>query len=507
MIRKWIRRVLALAKGVANPTMPSENVKEMKFQRHQLHSMSDENVRAFAKKHELPYLNEFLQSVALAQQGFQERKVRNFQLDLITRGCFDVTCPFTGNVLTTGSSLLLNDKSTVFGFVGSSSLMVCIGDLSQGYPICGAIFPGLRIVTTLVASDWGFLDRHLDEMLEVQRKCGWLPGPAGRSLKIVTGDSNFAHHAWNQLSAFQELAERGQSPALELIVTQEPFGPIREIFPEIDFSEVAYVPDIGLHGLNHGGELLAPIGAIFIQAALVDRLMQVAERRASAACQEMSAGLDRCQGPVLWISVRSRNRTPTNQVALLASLAEAFLRAAENAMIIIDGFSVSDDFERSPSYHQNAARGIVSEDIAVAEQVKEKIGHELSQRMLVAIGLSISDTILLARHADLYFCHHGSVQHKIGWFTSAPGMVHANLAVLESYPAIWVSQQSEVATKPTYIPSSLLRGTEELSGNVSELNHLLHHENYELNAEGTVQLFMAFAREIGVVPSASGAQA
>jgi hypothetical protein len=506
MIWKSVRRVLALARRMADRNIQSDDVIGLKFQRHQLHLMSGEKVRVFAKKHGLPYLSEFLQSIALAQQGSQERKVRNFQVNLITRGCFEVICPFTGVVLTTGSSLLLNDKSTVFGFARSSKFLVCVGDLSQGYPICAVVFPGLRMVATLVASDWGFLDRHLEEFFEAQRKCGWVPCSARQQLKIITGDANFAHHAWNQLSAFQELTERGRPPAMQLIVTQEPFGPIREIFPEIDFSKVDYVPDTGLHGLNNEGAFLSPIGANFIQALLVQRLILVAERRSSVAYREMSTWLASCNGPILWISVRSRNRTPTNQVDLLASLARAFLLAAEDSVIIIDGFSISDDFQRSPPYHQNAARAIINEDIAVAEQVREKVGHRLSQRMLTAIGLSISDTILLARRAALYFCHHGSVQHKIGWFTSAPGMVHANLAVLESSPAKWVAQQSEVATEPTYIPSSLLRNTEE-KGNVSELNHLLHHENYKLNVEGTVQLFIAFAKEIGVIPVASGDQA
>lgn len=40
------------------------------------------------------------------------------------------------------------------------------------------------------------------------------------------------------------------------------------------------------------------------------------------------------------------------------------------------------------------------------------------------------------RIIDCYVAHHGSLQHKVGWLSGAPGVVHSNSLVL-STPDLW----------------------------------------------------------------------
>jgi hypothetical protein len=49
-----------------------------------------------------------------------------------------------------------------------------------------------------------------------------------------------------------------------------------------------------------------------------------------------------------------------------------------------------------------------------------------SQRIVNVGGLGVLDTITLAQLADAYFCHAGTVQHKIGWTANRPGLIHGN---------------------------------------------------------------------------------
>ena len=73
-------------------------------------------------------------------------------------------------------------------------------------------------------------------------------------------------------------------------------------------------------------------------------------------------------------------------------------------------------------------------------------------------------------------CHHGTIQHKIGWFHKINGIVHSNIDVLITNPAQWVKEQSEVALLPYYLPSEFIKSVENTS--LSEFNSLLHHDNY-----------------------------
>jgi hypothetical protein len=119
--------------------------------------------------------------------------------------------------------------------------------------------------------------------------------------------------------------------------------------------------------------LFAPAGGRIITAGLVRRLLAVAETRISPPCAGIRVELSAVRGPVLWMSVRTRNRTATNQHDMLAALGRTFLRAAPNGAILIDGFSLPDDFASYPSYRQAEARAVLAEDQAVAEALRQAL--------------------------------------------------------------------------------------------------------------------------------------
>ena len=213
---------------------------------------------------------------------------------------------------------------------------------------------------------------------------------------------------------------------------------------------------------------------------LVQRIVRFSQARKGMRCTALEARLRGCAGPVLWLSVRTRNRTATNQRDMLAALGRAFLDRFPKGAIVIDGHSFPFDYEREPSYVKDIAESVCAEDMAEASPLADLLqpaGGET--RVFLAVGLKINESLLLARRANLYVCHHGTVQHKVGWFNAVPGLVHCNRKVLADRPAAWVASKSELALRPTYIPIELVEDV-PLEGEKRLKATLTNQDNYTL---------------------------
>ncbi|MHB2208475.1 hypothetical protein [Methylobacterium sp. CM6257] len=443
----------------------------------------------------LPYLERFHASTMSCQAAAVGQNVRRYCHELITTGSFTLVSPITGAPIRSGSSFILKDKATLYCFPDEPDLWIGTGDLGRGYPICAAIFTRQRLWLEIERTDWGFSPKHYDEALREIRARDWEPTASDSPAILVTGDSNFAHHAWNQLSSLEDLV-RFKIPLgpRELIVSNTPLGPVEKIFPELNFSSIDRVKDAELPNYNRSGRTLVALAGYRLQRSLVQRILGSAADVITPAAQHLDTELSNVAGPILWMSVRTRNRTPTNQQELLSHIGAAFLSRFDDGAIVIDGHSFSVDWEQLPERDRDRDRAIAAEDKQTAEAVRKAIEETCFGRrstVLLAVGLSISDSILLAQRASIYFCHHGTVQHKIGWFTDCPGMVHTNRSMTAVNPAPWVAAQSQIATTPTYLPLSLIQ--DEEPGVRTEYGELLHHENYKItDINEAAALFVEF---------------
>jgi hypothetical protein len=295
--------------------------------------------------------------------------------------------PSAGRILRSGCSLVLvegNLFSVVFSFPEEPALFLAVGDLSQGFPLCAAILTVRELLLELVVTPWGFSERQLANFADVIEATGWAPGPVAGVVNLVLGHPNFAHHAWNQLSALEEMVGGDLPYGIRMVATHQPFGPIHEIFPELIHWPLLCTPVTGLQALNAPGALFVPVGGREIQASLVKRLLTFAETRTSAQCRAIRAAVSSVRGPVLWISVRTRNRTATNQHAVLTTLGNSFLKAAPNGAIIIDGFSLADDHaKQSPYYGFTDYLGVVEEDQAAAEALLRALGGANPNKLML----------------------------------------------------------------------------------------------------------------------------
>ena len=354
-----------------------------------------------------------------------------------------------------------------------------------GFPIATIIDFAKKMVLSIGDETWGFRSDHLSWLREIYRT--WSAEAAGGERIFVLGEQNFAHCALNQLPAVLLLKGCTSAAGARFVATHEPLGSIGALFDRSDWRSER-VPEYALEGLNRPGMLFVPCGAYRIRKALCDLLLQRSRETLGSEAREVMAKVPP-HASCLWMSVRTVNRTPSNQTDLLGHLGRCFLSTVADGHIIIDGLSLPVDLEIgssavSPVYSERWFRDIVASDLAAALTVRELLG-EGNESSAGRGAPNYRTPILLANLASFYFCHHGTVQHKIGWFHSTPGVVHANKGILEHSPGSWVAERSEVAIAPTYLPPGMV--TDDPTPPVDHpMLRALRHENYTVDIENTV---------------------
>jgi hypothetical protein len=470
----------------------------LSFVRHDICSLSEPQIALVAAELRMPFLADFLASISRLQAFLPGSNVRTYLHDLLLNRSFRIISPCSGHPLDSGSSMVLWFKTVVFSFPEEPTILLAIGDLGLGFPICSALIVDRGLLLTLTENDWGFSEKHLPELTGLIHSTSWRPDRASGPINLVMGEPNFAHHAWNQLSVLEDLIREDMPRDMRILVTHEPLGPVQEIFPELSSWPILKVQGDELKSSNAPGALFVPVGGQRISTRLTTRLMGFFEGRASPKCQAIRAALSLTSGPVFWVSIRTNNRTLTNQHEMLVALSREFLQAAPNGAIIIDGFSLPDDLDSYTPYYKEHAQTALSADLAAADAICRALDY--TEKIYVAAGLKVADSILLGRRASIYFCHHGTVQHKVGWFSQVPGMVHTNQALLKRGPAEWVAAQSEMAVPPKYISCEIVSDADMSVGANHELGSLLNQGNYTIiDVPAAIDEFFEYASNVNVV--------
>ncbi len=401
-----------------------------------------------------PYIVDFFADLDRLNEGTTRAGVRQYLLLLLTRGELRLRSPFDGTSISSNSSFITSEKHCIMGFVNTPGIVLVISDLGAGFPISSVAFIQGGTLVHLTSAPWviGLSRLHSIE-------CGTIGArspPYISHISIVVGDANFAHHAWNQLSAISDLLRVDLiSKINRILVTHEPLGRIQSIFPELPSTSIIRVPDSCLEGQNEPGSMIVPVGSRLLTEEVVQRIHAVASGGHVNIRPRSSP-----ESPTLWMSVRTRGRTPVNQVDLLTAVGTEFLRVCPNGSLIIDGHSTPMDLREENIYDVEMVAETVLCDKEVVDTVGSRIQSVLGSssigRIVKAVGLSVLQSIDLASTATFYFCHHGTVQHKIGWFTSCRGIIHSSRKVISMMPEDWVKAQSAVAVRPIYLDGNLV---------------------------------------------------
>jgi hypothetical protein len=444
---------------------------------------------------ELPSLAACLACLEELSAQRTEGGPRAYFLELLLRRSFRFVSPETGREIDSGASVVLDDRSVIYSFPQAPAIGVAAASLGAGFPLTAIVHFALKIVVSIGDPVWDFHTRHLEMLARIVPT--WTPSKVTDSTTIlVLGEQNFAHYALNQLPAIPYAMDAARAGTVMLVATHRPLGSVQSLFPEVRWQE-RLVPEYELHSLNSPGLLFIPLGASRVTADVARRVLDSArlklDQRACAIVRQSARAW-----PRLWVSVRTVNRTASNQHALLSALCRRFLDKYKDGHVIIDGFSLPADFDRETVriYNCTYFYEIMKRDQEAAEAIRSEFQASDAKRVHTAVGLSIADSIVLAGLADFYFCHHGTLQHKIGWFHSVPGMVHAGGMIISYALSNWVASRSELARPPVYLDIAMI-SDETPEQSEDERIRQLWRGNYRVDVAAAVNLVMdVLAREV-----------
>jgi hypothetical protein len=229
---------------------------------------------------------------------------------------------------------------------------------------------------------------------------------------------------WNFYGAIERLIVTGLVDRLSRVLFSgtEFFGPLSELFPElarigIDQPRKRNVIDPFPFG---SGGFVLPTGGFFVARSLIQRIVATMRRRPRASTQTVEpADVPRKPGaPVIWIGMRLRDKAWADQENGTRRIIEIIAERYPGALFLLDGFSYP------------VGRDQVSERwtdvIAALRAMAERMCNAcaMPDRVVNMVGNTFRESVLWAQETDVYLAPYGSTQHKIGWFTDAPGLVY-----------------------------------------------------------------------------------
>ena len=402
-----------------------------------------------------------------------------YQVRILEHGHLSVVSPFDGQPVQNHDSLYLPGNKIVYCFVTNDvPFQLITGDIQFGYPLTWLLCPLHRVLIRLAEGSTGAspdqdaFNLWMEKINLALAERGPQPPSVDEPGRVVItlGHRNFAHHLWNELSALETWLAQTQPSSLQrpvsLVPLREPLGLLENVLPELAMLDIRRA-DVSPRTINRIPGCLVPLGGRKIGTRIQERLTGYLARVSGPLARTIEQDFIRQHSPLFWISVRTHDRTCTNQEEFLATLAARLLQAYPGSGILLDGFAFSPGETDLETILATEQRGLaVAEAIqAIQQRIAREHPAENPQRVLSVSGLSLLDNLYLARFVDYYICHAGTLQHKLGWLYPVPGFIHTTVKDDNACRAIesWYAHQVDNGRKPVVLPARYISRLAETS--------------------------------------------
>jgi hypothetical protein len=300
-----------------------------------------------------------------------------------------------------------------------------------------------------------------------------------KKVGIVDLIQNFGHQLINNLSSIQHAVEFGLTDKLDeiWILGSEFFGPTERLFPQLAPKIRKYSDRwLATSDINSPDVLPVKMGANFFPEGLRNRIICEANARYRGGKSEL-------RRPIVAVTVRAAGRCCVNLPEIVQQLVERLLPEYPDLGIIIDGYVIPED--RVP-FSSNIAAVVLNgydRPLRAELEMAADICNRLPDGVVVdnLIGCSMMDSIVRMQHANAYVAHVGTLQHKLGFFLNAPGVIHGPKAQLSEreggafqaehgHPPIFLPED-DVADEP----SSTSRGAGFVDYRITNIDRLIEH--------------------------------
>jgi hypothetical protein len=248
---------------------------------------------------------------------------------------------------------------------------------------------------------------------------------SGAKLTIrVGGAENFGHVLLNFYGGLAREAELGNLSSAQtvLLVGSEFFGPLTDLFPEIDSAAIrqrARGGTVGRH-IDNPHQLLIPLGSTLLWPSVIGRVASRADAlREDPVVAELLELMRAC--PIrLYVGLRVGDKSWIDAAEQLPLLIERLLTCHPDACVMLDGFSVPSGVDYATTKWADRQ----AELRELIDTVRSRVAEPA--RVLDLMGLDLLRSIAVLRAATCYLCPAGTAHHKIEWFTDIPGIVYVS---------------------------------------------------------------------------------
>ena len=329
-----------------------------------------------------------------------------------------------------GCAMQNMSDATVYG----TPLIYCCGSGSRRYyavsygligRVSQIIFPDLRLViydlslhnAQLMISLFEANIESLSPRFEI-RASSPLPPIVG----IVDQVHNYGHHMINHLSGIERLIADGLHQSVqEIWVAGTPFfGQMENLFPEIASK---------LKTFHSNAEMAEAITQQEIQPVRIgSNVFQERTRKRIVALsgERFQFPAEKRRFPLIAITIRGEGRKCLNLADVVAHLHRMVSAKFPDVGYVLDGWVYPEpDMVMGSSVATAISTTFISRmrlEMSAAESVVAALPAGTIVRNL--IGQSILNSIAGIQDVSVYFSHCGTLQHKIAFLTSAPGLVH-----------------------------------------------------------------------------------
>lgn len=280
------------------------------------------------------------------------------------------------------------------------------------------------------------------------------PGNCKRTIGLVDQLPNYAHQLINHLSGIERLMENGAADCLDeiWIVGVEFFGKIESFYPSLAtkirrFSSRDQVSDL----LLTGNSMPYHLGCSVFRSRLRSQIMKKA-----ADCYKVKPKSDRF--PVVAVTLREQGRRCVNLETVISRIMSRLGSKYPKLAFVLDGWVRPEGDSNENELTLNTYSDNVEEIIDREQRMAERIVQELSQNTVIRnlIGRPMLQSILGIADIDLYLSHIGTLQHKIGFFSCRPGVVHGPTASMTNPAPTALQYFSEIGEIPILLPENAI---------------------------------------------------
>ena len=406
----------------------------------------------------------------LVQTGQIKNEFHVFQESMVETGHIYAPCPISGNILSSNLSFFLQGNLGFYRFVGDEVFyLICEG---PAFKKKGIYFPKLELIVGWHIAEGRKLEleRRFSIWVNMLKRLAvirwrevidYIAYKGNRETVLTYGwMASTAHNLLNELTGIQRLLETGRLNKVDKILVGncEYYGKVEEIFPEIPSEKIVRLSDAELLKLPQiileNKYFALHAGEVFITEALAKRIYQASVKNCTPSfLNQVEAA--KSHSLLLFITIRTHNRTWISQVAGIANIINQLLPDFPNLGVVFDGISFLDKDGEKLILQEREKAMLESEQSLLKEIVK--LLPQNFVNFYNSIGCLMCESIVWAKTADFYIAPFGGGLAKLTYIANKPGIVHTNHTVLNTRKNAWYNnRQRENGIMPTYLKSNCI---------------------------------------------------